>query len=77
MIRVIRHFNINETVNSKYLLTAYYSANIGAMNKLPRTNQLLLRQRRGFGPHWDVINIFPMTHQVLLQVKRTVSPPAK
>jgi hypothetical protein len=53
-------------------LTAYISANIGATNKLPSTDALHFGQRRGFGPHQDVINIFSMTHKVL-QVKCTVT----
>ena len=44
------------------------SANIGAMNKLPITGPLHFNQRRGFGPHQDVIDICLMTHKVL-QVK--------
>jgi hypothetical protein len=43
---------------------------IGATNKLPSTGLLHFNQRRGFGPHQDVILL--MTHKVL-QVKCTVS----
>ena len=52
-------------------MTAYISANIGATNKLPSTDALHFGQRRGFGPHQDVIDIFSVTHKVL-QVKCTV-----
>jgi hypothetical protein len=52
-------------------LIAYISANIGATNKLPSTDPLHFNQRRGFGPHQDVIDILLMTHKVL-QVKCTV-----
>jgi hypothetical protein len=41
------------------------------MNKLPSTDALHFGQRRGFGPHQDVIDNFSMTHKVF-QVKRTV-----
>jgi hypothetical protein len=52
-------------------LIAYISANIGATNKLPSTGLLHFNQRREFGPHQDVIDIFLMTHKVL-QVKCAV-----
>jgi hypothetical protein len=52
-------------------LAAYISANIRATNKLPSTEPLHFDQRRDFGPHQDVIDIFSMTHKVL-QVKCTV-----
>jgi hypothetical protein len=52
------------TVTKLYPLSNfdYISANIGATNKLPSTDQLHFGQRRGFGPHWDAIDIFSMTH---------------
>ena len=36
-------------------MIAYISANIGATNKLPSTDALHFGQKRGFGPHQDVI----------------------
>jgi hypothetical protein len=39
------------------ILIAYISANIGATNKLPSIGLLHFGQKRGFGPHQDVIDI--------------------
>jgi hypothetical protein len=72
--------NFRVRMTSFYIMKLYplnnfdrlYSTNIGATNKLPSTDALHFGQRRGFGPHQDVIDIFSMTHKVL-QVKCTVS----